>query len=489
MFLVCGWLCRIADESEHLIFDLCCFGLVFHLAAFYWLKDTLILFGGFPQIIACFLFLLYCAVSTIQFAAVAQLTKIFKKNIRLDAAALAFPAAWFLGEFFIPRLFPWSLIHPLISWEWFSRMASYCGEAPLTLLFLWWCQVLVRTVRRKKFNRRLSTAFAASIAAVWILSALRSSVLESELSSAPKIKIGMVQGNLSTRQKGDVQSLSANLETYREVSRRVIEEGSQLVIWPESVMNQWTPETAKNVRESRFDPFPNNSVPLLYGGLSFRPKSSNELRGTQQLGADDDALFKKFNSALAIDRNGVMLGKYHKRVLMPFGEFMPLSETFPWVKEISPHTGDFSVGDLIDPIKFPLGDSGVEYSVSNLICYEDLIPALGREAVNHGAQLLVNLTNDAWYGDTSAPIQHHLLAAWRSIETGRYLLRSTNTGFTAVVDPHGQTVSGLPIFIAGSLSAEVSLLSGITLYSRCGDLISWLLALAIPAVYFLPRLK
>jgi len=124
-----------------------------------------------------------------------------------------------------------------------------------------------------------------------------------------------------------------------------------------------------------------------------------------------------------------------------------------------------------------------------LICYEDLVSDLARSISVSGANVLVNLTNDAWYGDTSAPYQHHLLARWRAIETGRYLLRATNTGLTAVVDWNGMTVASLPIFTENVLLYSIPLSEKITTYMLWGDLPFKILLMFLLLLDFVPRIR
>ena len=119
-------------------------------------------------------------------------------------------------------------------------------------------------------------------------------------------------------------------------------------------------------------------------------------------------------------------------------------------------------------------------SVSPLICYEDIITGPARESVQNGAELLVNLTNDAWFGDSIAPYQHNLIASFRSIENRRYLVRSTNTGLTAIIDPYGRSVSTLPAYADGTLLAQVRLMSYKSVYTKyLGDWPWWGLSIVI----------
>ena len=152
---------------------------------------------------------------------------------------------------------------------------------------------------------------------------------------------------------------------------------------------------------------------------------------------------------------------YFKRVLIPFGEYMPLASYFSGLKELNAKAGVFSAGTQAVVFAYPMHrPDGTAYTlkVSPLICYEDTVPALARESVGQGAELLVNITSDSWFGRTLAPHQHHLIAAFRAIENRRYLIRATNTGLSAVVDPLGKTIARIPPFSEGTATAQVRLL-------------------------------
>ncbi len=474
-------------RNERIVRGLFLWGLAFHILAFYWLADTLTLFGGFPKPVAIPLYLLYAVVSSLQLV----LCGLIARRIALrvpEYLGIAFPLAWCVCDFLVPRLFPWSFVHPLIGWKHFALLASYAGEAPLCFLLFWAIEMLFRLPRAKvRADRFVLLVFLAVCGGSAWLAVKRDAEVSAALAGAEKLRVALVQGNLSTKEKGDIQMLTANVDRYRTLSRSAIERGAELVIWPESVVNVWTPEGVQGVRGTKLDPFPDNAVPLLYGGLSFRPRPPEEVeRLAGQAGGTgrESFFYKKYNTAFGIDTNGVILGRYHKRVLMPFGEYLPFSETFPSVRSLSPHSGDFTSGDLLEPVTFPRGEGS--YRVGALICYEDLVPALARDAVSRGADVLVNLTNDAWYGITAAPYQHHLLASWRAIESGRALIRSTNTGVTAIVEPDGRTTAVLPIFTEGVIEREVPLVKGETFFLRHGDIVSYLLC-ALAAVLLLLR--
>ena len=486
-----GWaaaltLCAVVGFAYRFYFNFFIYGFVVHITGFYWLPYTIENFGGFSSTAATFLFVLYCAVSSLQFVICAWLYSRFKNSL-LNRLQLALPLAWVIAEAVVPRLFPWALSHTQISWKSFALIGSAVDVELLSGLLLWWANIFVFMFRSSPGKVRVLFAFVCSLSALYY-GAHRVKGLRDQLLFAPSIGVALVQGNIAMHDKGDVRYLDVNVDRYRQLTTQVMALNPDLVVWPESVLNYWTPADAVSVKGTRFDPIPARTTPLLYGALSFRERTATEVEAKRQralvgaLPADDESMrYARYNSGVAIDKDGKVLGRYHKRVLMPFGEFLPFAEYFPVLRKISPHTGDLDAGELDQPIVFPnikdrnskTGKNSVNLSIAPLICYEDLVPSLSREGVQNGANLLINLTNDAWYGDTLAPYQHHLLAAWRAIETERYLIRSTNTGLTAIVNPMGDTISQLPTFTSQVLFEFVSPLDTVTPYVRAGHIPLW----------------
>jgi apolipoprotein N-acyltransferase len=168
--------------------------------------------------------------------------------------------------------------------------------------------------------------------------------------------------------------------------------------------------------------------------------------------------------------------------LIPFGEYMPGSDVFPWLSGLNNRQEGFTAGTEVRVFEYPMRRrDGTAYplKVSPLICYEDIVPALARIATQHGAELLVNLTYDTWFGRSMAPFQHHVIAAFRAIENRRYLVRSTNTGYSAVVDPLGRTIASIRPFREGIIAVSVSLLDYPSTYTRyLGETPWWALCFA-----------
>jgi apolipoprotein N-acyltransferase len=175
--------------------------------------------------------------------------------------------------------------------------------------------------------------------------------------------------------------------------------------------------------------------------------------------------------AKMLDPAGGLALRYHKIRLVPFGEYVPIQSVLTlggrFSAKLVQEAGDFTPGQ-----EYALG--AVDgHPVAAFICYEAIFPDLVREFAAGGAQLLVNITNDGWYGRTSAPYQHFAMAKFRAVENERYLVRAANTGISAVVDPHGRVVAQTELFEKTVLVRDVPLLAGSTFYSRHGDLFAW----------------
>jgi apolipoprotein N-acyltransferase len=280
--------------------------------------------------------------------------------------------------------------------------------------------------------------------------------------AAKRLEIAAIQGSIDIKYKWKTAFLESNLKSYLELTEK--SRNAALYIWPESAVEAWVPEDAQNLPAEMVPALPTDSA-LIFGARSFRgdPRSPDA---------------KVFNSAFLIDSRGNVKGHYHKQVLLAFGEYLPFAAVFSKVPGVPPIGDGFTRGN--GPVTLDIAN-GIR--VAPLICYEDLMPELARRFVREkSADILVNLTNDAWFGDTVAPWQHARLAQWRAIETRRTLVRVTNTGLTAIIDPRGEMVRTLPTFAPGVLTASVPIMTGETFYVRYGDWFAWMMVGASLAI-------
>jgi apolipoprotein N-acyltransferase len=284
----------------------------------------------------------------------------------------------------------------------------------------------------------------------------------------------LVQGNVGVEQLSGPEAPRRGLATYRALSRRAMHPGA-LVVWPEGSIPLFLPADGDSARRIRALPWAGDGVAFLVGSYA------------------EDRAEKRYNAAFAVHPDGYVPAPYFKRVLIPFGESMPFASVFPWLKELNANAGVLTAGTKVKVLEFPpyrRDGSAATWKVAPLICYEDTVPSLARDATQAGAELLVNLTFDTWFGRTVAPQEHHLIAAFRAIENRRFFVRAANTGLSAVVDPLGRTIARLPTFTPATLSATVVLMKNASLYTRyVGDKPWWALAVLCGAVILRRRIK
>ncbi len=435
--------------------------------AFAWLIYALQVFGGFPFVIA----VIFSLVPIAWMAAQLGLFGALLAWLGPLPFGLAAPLVFTGVEFLFPSLFPWRLAHSQYHLPVLLQSGDLTGPFLLTFAIVWMgaCVIGARDLLRREDARKGRAVLLHILPPLLLVGALvvygqaRIAVIEAARRQAPALRVGIVQGNVGVARKGRQASFTRNMQDYRDLSA-AIAPASDVLIWPETVFQRHIPTTMRTL-DVGYHPFPDAPRPLIFGGLGV----ARELRPR-----------RIFNSAFLVDVGGQVRGRYDKRVLVPFGEYMPLGDRFPRLRELSPATGHFHSGT-----GSPLLTLDDNARFGTLICYEDVLPGPARAAVRAGATLLLNLTNDAWYGDTAQPHQHQALAIWRAIETRRDFLRVTNTGLTSVIAASGAVVTTFPTFAPHAEATEVRLLESITPYARYGDLFGWsvvgFLALALAA--------
>lgn len=413
--------------------------------AFVWLIHAFQVFGGFALRTALGLFVPLVVWMGLQIGAfVGALAWLGPLPLGL-AAPLTFSAV----EFLFPTFFPWRIAHTQYRLVPLLQSGEIAGPYLLGFVMVWCNAGLVRLVRTREIAP-LATASGALLVLV-VLGAQRAEQIEVLRAAAPSLPVGVVQGNIGVERKGDRAFFRRNLEEYRRLSRQLADEAA-LLVWPETVA-QHPLRTDERMPAPETHPFADTPRPLVFGGLAI---------------GDGPEGRRLYNSAFLAEPGGAITGRYDKRILVPFGEYLPFATRFPWLRRVSPASGHFTPGGAPTLLATPEG-----VRVGALICYEDVIPGPTLEAVRLGANVLVNLTNDAWYGVSAEPYQHQALALWRAIETRRDFVRATNTGLTAAISASGAVVAELPIFVAEARLVDMRLLELRTFYVTWGDVFAW----------------
>jgi apolipoprotein N-acyltransferase len=452
-FVPLFWVINRAETLRRAVLYGWLMGAVAHLFGFHWLVYTISVFGGFPYPISGVVFLVYAILQGLQMAIFAFLVR------RIGFGPLQiFPAVfWIALEFWFPLLFPWYLANSQVSFSWFIQTADLVGPYGASFLLMWFNAALYKFACARQEDRRARIPALACPALAALMSLVygyqRLETVGKEMARAPKLSVAAVQGNIDIDLKWNPALVKQNLEKHKTLTSQL--EAVPLIIWPESAVEVWLPDELQYLPEELMPQFKSERTHFIFGAKSFRGKP-----GT--------ADFKAFNTAFFADATGRVLGRYHKQVLLAFGEYLPFSRVLA-VLPAMPLADGFTPGS--DPVAFHILDGT---RIAPLICYEDLMPELSRKFVKEShANILVNLTNDAWYGKSVGPWQHARLAQSRAIETRRSLLRVTNTGVTSLVDARGKMVQSLPMFVPEVLKTEVDILASETYYVRFGDWFAW----------------
>jgi apolipoprotein N-acyltransferase len=445
-------------------------GFTMTFVGFYWMLGMLQNFSGFP-VVACLVFMVLLA--AYQGGRIGLFGFFYARSSSLGwwrgpCFALAFAAS----ELLYPLLFPWyfgAVVHQL---PVLTQLAELGSPIAVGLVIALANYALAELVIAHRERRPKPWRLGAMMAVLLALSAgygfVRIGEVDRSAAAAPKGRVGLVQANMGLMEKR--ADRGEGLRRHVELSERLIAQGPlDLIVWSEtSVAGGVYEQDAEAVYRQLFTE--RLKVPVLFGALLARDVSDARRRTL-------------FNSALMSDGRGHIVGRYDKHALLAFGEYLPLGSTFPVLYEWSPNTGAFTPGDSMAALL-----AGTR-RVSAHICYEDVLPGFVNDLVRSSdAELLVNLTNDAWYGDTTQPWIHLALATFRAIEHRRYFVRSTNSGVSAFIDPVGRVLAHTGTFERAALSHEVAYLKpSRTPYEIYGDLPWWACSIAVAGLCLLPR--
>jgi apolipoprotein N-acyltransferase len=433
------------------------YGTVAYLGGYHWLVEFLDVFSGYGIAASSLFFLLFCAYLGFDYALYALAYRALRRR-GWTTPSIAIPIL-VLMEWAYPALFPTYIANSFHTLILTTQIAELGGPLLVSSLI-----VLVNLAvyeggrwalgHRKAPRVLFAVTAAASIASV-TYGVVRVEQVEAAMSESPVFRVGVVQVNM-----GIFEKRSEALEGHRrhlEQSETLEAEGElDLIVWPESAfvsrLSRKLPWNGDFIRGSI-------ETPLLFGGVSV---------------GSVDGERKVYNSVFLMDGEGVVRGTYDKTYLLMFGEYLPFGNAFPVLYELSPNSGRFTAGSHVQPVE--LGD----WRIATPVCYEDILAPFTRKMVREGnPHVLINLTNDAWFGDTQEPFIHLVLSKYRAIEHRRYLVRSTNSGISAIIDPLGRVVARSGLLTRENLRADIRMMNEDTIYTRFGDWPGWLSLLVL----------
>ncbi|MEE9615114.1 MAG: apolipoprotein N-acyltransferase, partial [Thermodesulfobacteriota bacterium] len=302
---------------------------------------------------------------------------------------------------------------------------------------------------------------------------IRKGRVDAAVSGWEELEVALAQGNIDQSFKWDPAFQQKSIALYRDLTIKAGKDGAELVVWPETAVPFYL--ESDPMGPVVLDIANEAGVRILTGAPAYDP----DIRA----GGGGGGGRNYFNSAYLIAPPGIITGRYDKIHLVPFGEYVPLKKLLFFVDKLTHGIGDFTPGTSTEPLKFgrPGGKGGVGLGV--LICYEAIFPAIARAFVRDGATLLVNVTNDAWFGKTSAPYQHLAMTAVRAVENRVFLVRAANTGISAIVDPAGRIIERSELFEEALVMGSVGLRQGgKSFYTLYGDVFA-LGCLALTGVF------
>ncbi len=431
----------------------------------YWLVETMTTFGGMSTPLAAFAAFLLVAYLALFPAAFAVILSIMSRSLG-PTALLLVPAIWVtteVGREHVWDGFPWALLgYSQVTVLPIAQAASLVGVSGLSALLAATSAAAAYVALERRRRRWAIGGVVLGIVAicgVWGAMRLRASPLTS---AGDVVRVAVLQGNIPQAEKWDPSLADAITRRYLTMTRQALAAGATFVIWPESATPFYFEQDV--IRGSLIRRLAREyGATLLIG--------SDQVEPVRPVAPGRRPEVRNYNAAFLVKPDGATGAVYRKMHLVPFGEYVPAQKILFFVGTIVQAVADFSPYTAgTEPVLLPVGN----HYASTAICYEVIYGSLMRKFVQEGSELLTTITNDAWYGRSSAPYQHWEQASMRAIEDGRYLARAANTGISGFVDPYGRVIQKSPLFETAILIQDLRFIDARTLYSRIGDLLAWL---------------
>jgi apolipoprotein N-acyltransferase len=439
-------------------------GFVYFAGTIYWVYHSMYFYGGVPLILSIFFLVclsLYLALYPGLFF------MLFNSLARQSAvpALLTVPVLWVSLEYlrtYALTGFPWSLLgYSQYNFLPFIQIADITGVYGVSFLVAAINGAVydITILRSRRSDiAPLSPRRPIILGLIMFMFITAGSLLYgmSKLNTPDEqgnIKVSVIQGNIRQDVKWDSRFQREVIDTYKRLSIKALSANPDIIIWPESAIpfvfgydKPLTEEISAFSKEI--------DTHLLFGGVI-----------AKRIGPDKSNLS---NSAILLSPEGKVSSVYDKIHLVPYGEYVPLRALFPFIDKMVTAIGDFAQGEETTVMTTPFAKIG------NLICYEIIFPGLVREFVNSGANLLVTITNDAWFGHTAAPYQHFSMAVFRAIENRVPVARAANTGISGFIDAKGRIINKSDIFVESALTEVLSTGGNKSFYTKYGDVFAWL---------------
>lgn len=444
-------------------------GLAFYLILLYWIPVPVTVYGKLPiplGILLLFILALYLSLYTATFAFLMTFLRIRRGIVPVVLSA---PAIWVSLELLVTYFltgFPWGLLGysqylhlPVI------QIADVTGVYGIGFVI-----VMVNAGIYRGFERHLEgmsfwkgrSMWAATLILVLVLSYGYWRMNPRDETHGKGLNVGVAQGNIDQDQKWDREYQNETVATYINLTHKISAGGVDLIVWPETAVPLYF-QNEGAYRQEILNTARETHSYLLFGSPAYSRNPES---------------VRYYNSAFMISPEMETIGRYDKIHLVPFGEYVPLKKLLFFVDKLAEGIGDFSSGQSFSSFNIPGANIGT------LICYEGIFPDLTRKHAREGASIFVNITNDAWFGRTSAPYQHLAMYALRAVENRVPVVRAANTGISAIINKAGMITSRTTIFERSLIKGSVALSDNKTFYTRFGDLFAYLCVMLASFVIF-----
>lgn len=397
---------------------------------------------------------------------------------RVEAAFISAPFIWVILEYVRANFFFLALPWGVLGYSQHNNLriiqfASLVGTYGISFLIVAVNAVIAMTaifLFQKVSNRKYlpSVRYPISISMTLVLAALVASLFiaaygygTKSLSDEPnekRLQISVVQGNIEQSKKWEKKYAAEIMRIYTELTKQASGDKPDLIVWPETA-TPWALNLDPRLKKRISGIAKNSEAHLLLGSAQ-----------AQKFKLNDPKSAKFRNSVYLVSPDGVYSEqRYDKIYLLPFGEYLPYSHKIPWHLLNVPEIGSYVPGNEFVVFESPLG------RISATICWENVFSDIFRQFVDNGAQLMINITNEAWFGKTSAPYHFLSMSVLRAVENGVSVVRCANTGVSCFIDPCGRIIDrvkgseGSDIFVRGILTQQVTLSESKTLYTRYGE--------------------
>ncbi len=437
-------------------------GMAHYLSLMVWLIHTLVEFGHIPVIAAWGILMLFAAYLALYPALFAVS---FGYCLQFPPYGLMMPPLVWTGleyiRSFLMTGFPWEFLgysqHAHLTIIQIADALGVYGVSFLIVavnltIFLIIQYALNRKSATGSHHRQIAVT-ASLITAILLIHVLaygdwRIRWIHEIVRKSPTIRTAVIQGNIDQAIKWDPAHQVLSLKKYLTLSKQTLPDRPELIVWPETAAPFYFMHNTE-LTQMLIDGVRDTGTAFLFGSPFVIPEKSD---------------YKYYNSAFVMTPEGNISGRYDKTHLVPFGEYVPFQKWLPFIGKLVESVGDFQTGDAGRTLLYNNVRLGV------LICYEQIFPALSRQMAQNGADILISMTNDAWYGGTSAPYQHFSMAVFRAVENRRAVVRAANTGISGFIDPTGNVLAASDIYTDAAISQTIPLLPAKSIYTRFGDM-------------------